>query len=423
MALIKRPRLLHNIAALASVQATSYLIPLITLPYLTRTLGVEAWGEIALAQAIIGYFSIVTSWGFSWSATRKIAAARDNGPQLARVFAATWSAQWVLTTMMTLILLALVVFVPFFQKNKFLYLWGICSIISGILFPAWFFNGLERMKEVAIFQVAMRVVALPFIFLLISNSNDAPMIIAINAVSGLLGGVASLCWIKKNFNFCWSLPKRNEIWAELKEGGAIFTSTVWIGLYTTLTPSILGMLAGPVAVGYYTLADRARQAAQSTLAPASQALFPRLSHLFKNDPLEAHRLLDRSGRIIVTASALLSIFLWLAADMIVHFLGGVEFKQGGAILRWLAPLPLLVGISNIFGIQVMLPNYKTKAFNRILGLAGALSLSIIGPLIHWKGAEGAAINTLITECFVSLAMGGYLMKQGFFSATERGFKK
>lgn len=423
MPLMKRPKLLYNIAALGSVQATSYLIPLITLPYLTRTLGVEAWGELALAQVIIGYFSLVTSWGFSWSATRKIAAARDNGSQLARVFAATWSAQWVLASMTTLILLALVVFVPFFQRNTVLYLWGICSIISGILFPGWFFNGLERMKEVAIFQVATRVVALPFIFLLISNSNDAPRIIAINAVAGLLGGVASLYWIKKNFNFGWAYPKSKEIWAELKEGGAIFASTVWIGLYTTLTPSILGMLAGPVAVGYYTLADRARQAAQSALVPVSQALFPRLSHLFKNDPHEAHRLLDRSGRIIVTASALLSILLWLAADPIVHFLGGVEFKQGGVILRWLAPLPLLVGISNIFGVQVMLPNHKTKAFNRILGLAGALSLCMIVPLIQWKGAEGAAINTLVTECFVSLAMGGYLMQQGFFSGTKRGFKK
>jgi len=114
---MNRPRLLHNIAALGTVQAANYLIPLITLPYLTRTLGVEAWGEVALSQVIISYFSLVTNWGFSWSAARKIAAAGDNSSHLERVFFATWLAQLVLASMMIFILLTLVVFVPYFNNN------------------------------------------------------------------------------------------------------------------------------------------------------------------------------------------------------------------------------------------------------------------------------------------------------------------
>lgn len=412
---MKPPNLIHNIAALGSVQVATLLLPLVTLPYVTRVLGVEAWGKVAFVQIMLGYFGMIVNWGFSWSATRKVAAVREDVQKLSSIFMAVWVAQWFLALAVSLLLILLIVFVPFFQKDALFYLYGIGLIVSVALSQIWFLNGLERMKAVAVIQIMPRIIAVPIYFLLIRSPRDAPLMIAINAASSLISGMLTIFWIRKNIALRWQYPSFLPVWQELKEGGMLFASTVWINLYTTLTPVILGIIAGPVAVGYFALADRARQAAQSVLIPISQALFPRMSYLFVHDPAQARYLLKRSGIGVAGISGLISLTLWIGAKPIILLLGGQDFLPASQVLRWLASLPFVISLSNLFGVQVMLPNHKNKAFNLILGAAGALSLCMIFPFILWKEADGAAINTVLTECFVTITMWVYLMKKNFFS--------
>jgi O-antigen/teichoic acid export membrane protein len=108
--------------------------------------------------------------------------------------------------------------------------------------------------------------------------------------------------------------------------------------------------------------------------------------------------------------------LWLFADTIITLLAGDQFSKAASVLRWLAPLPFIISLSNLFGIQIMLPNRFTQAFNRILLAAGTMSLCMIVPFIQWKGAEGASINTFLTESFVTLSMAFYLWRIQFFAS-------
>lgn len=417
------PRLRHNIAALGSVQAVSYLLPLITIPYVTRVLGAEAWGSLALVQVVIGYFSMVTNWGLGMSGTRKIAAHRNDPDRLSEIFFAAWTGQWLLCAAAILVLVLLIIFVPFFNLHAVYYLLGIGGIVSSVLFPVWFLNGIERMRQVATIQISTRLAAVPLIFIFIQSPKDAPLMLAIGAMTGMLGGVITIVWMYRNLGLTWHYPSHARAIEELREGVDTFGSSVIISLYTSLTPLILGLFAGNASVGYFALADRARQLAQSALTPISQALFPRMSHLFKTDAVQARSLLKQSSKLILLMSASASIALWILAEHIVILLSGEQFRPAIAVLGWLAPLPFVISLSNIFGVQILLPNLKTKVFNRILGVAGALSLVMIIPMIQWKGAEGAAINTFITECFVTLAMALYLWKTGFFVQSKNWNKK
>jgi O-antigen/teichoic acid export membrane protein len=412
----KLPSLLENIAALGSVQVALLLLPMVTLPYLTRVLGVEAWGKVAFAQIILGYFNLVINWGFSWSATRKVAAFRDDLPQLSSIFMAVWAAQWLLTLAVSGVLVLLILWVPFFQKDALLYGSGLGLIVSFTLFPNWFLIGLERMKAVAGFQFAARVLALPFYFWVIHNPGDAPWVIVINAGAGLASGLLTILWIKNTIALRWHWPTFQAVWQEMQAGAGLFASTIWISLYTTLTPAILGIVAGPTAVGYFALADRVRQVAQSALTPVSQALFPRMSHLFEHDPIQARTLLKRSGIGVVGIASLVSLGLWVAAEPIIRLLGGQSFLPAVVVLKWLSPLPLVVALSNLFGVQVMLAKGMSREVNLVLGSAGAISLLIITPLIIWNMAVGAAINLLIIEMFVTC---GFF----FFLCKKLGFKR
>jgi PST family polysaccharide transporter len=357
---------------------------------------------------------MVTNWGFAISGTNKIAAHRNDLDRVSDIFLTSWAAQWLLCGCAILLLSLLIVLVPFFQQRAQYLVWGIGLIVSSVLFPVWFLNGLEKMKQAAVIQIGSRVIEVPLIFLLIKRPEDAPFMLAIGTATGIVGGFVTLVWIKKSLCLTWRWPRLESIFRELRDGASMFASTVWISLYTTLTPTILGLLAGNAAVGYYALADRARQLVQSALGPISQALFPRMSYLFMTNIQQAKSLLWRSAKFIILISAIGSLTLWILAEFIVITLAGEQFRPSIAVLRWLAPLPFIISLSNILGIQIMLPNHKTRAFNWILGVAGFLSLCAISPLIFWKGAEGAAINTFIIECFVTTAMAFYLWKTDFF---------
>lgn len=409
------PRLRNNIASLGMVQVANYAIPLVTLPYLTRVLGPMAYGQVAFAQVLMVYFVLLTDYGFSWSATRKIAAHRDDRAYISRVFIGTWTAQWLLVVVAASLATLAVLYVDRLRPDASLYALAFTAVVGNALFPIWFLQGLERLQAVAAIQVTSRLVALLPIFALVKAPSDAGFVLAINGGAAVLSGLLSIGWIRYQHLADWHWPGWPAVMHELHDGRALFGSRVVISFYTTLVPLALGWIAGPVALANFSLADKLRTAAQALLSPLSQALFPRMTHLFATDKSAAFHLLKRSLLAVLVIAGSASALLWIFAEPLAVLLGGEAFRPASAALRWLALLPLLIGLSNVFGVQVMLPNSMNRPFNIILAAAGGLSILLIWPLIQQMQAVGAAQTMLIVELFVTGSMALLLYKRGYLS--------
>lgn len=409
------PRLRNNIASLGMVQVANYAIPLVTLPYLTRVLGPMAYGQVAFAQVLMVYFVLLTDYGFSWSATHKIAAHRDDRAYISRVFIGTWTAQWLLVVVAASLATLAVLYVDRLRPDASLYALAFTAVVGNALFPIWFLQGLERLQAVAAIQVTSRLVALLPIFVLVKAPSDAGFVLAINGGAAVLSGLLSIGWIRYQHLADWHWPGWPAVMHELHDGRALFGSRVVISFYTTLVPLALGWIAGPVALANFSLADKLRTAAQALLSPLSQALFPRMTHLFATDKSAAFHLLKRSLLAVLVIAGSASALLWIFAEPLAVLLGGEAFRPASAALRWLALLPLLIGLSNVFGVQVMLPNSMNRPFNIILTAAGGLSILLIWPLIRQMQAVGAAQTMLIVELFVTGSMALLLYKRGYLS--------
>ncbi|QGU31762.1 flippase [Thermochromatium tepidum] len=412
------PCLRTNIAAMGVVQISNYVIPLITLPYLTRVLGAEAFGKVAFAQVVMTYFVLLVDYGFSWSATRKVAANRSDPAEVNRIFAATWVAQWLLVLLAAVIAAGVIMVTDRLRPDAPLYAAAFITVIASALFPIWFLQGLERLQVVAALQLLTRGLALIPIFLLIRQPSDAIWVLIIQGGAAMLAGVLSLWWIHRQSIVAWYRPRWPEIRGVLREGGALFGSRVSISLYTTLVPLVLGWVAGPVALAYFNLADKLRSAAQSLLVPLSQALFPRMSHLVQNDGEAAYTLIKRSALAVVLIAGSASLSLWALSDWLILLLGGQDFAPAAQVLRWLAPLPLVIGLSNVLGVQIMLPHGINRGFNLILASAAAISLLLIGPMAQHWGAPGAAQTMLLVELWVTGSMAVLLWRKGYLSALQ-----
>lgn len=409
------PRLRNNIASLGMVQIANYVIPLITLPYLTRVLGPMAYGQVAFAQVLMIYLVLLTDYGFSWSATRKIAAHREDRAYISRVFIGTWTAQWLLVVVAASLATLAGLYSDRLRPDASLYAVAFTAVLGNVLFPIWFLQGLERLQAVAAIQVTTRLLALLPIFVLVHAPSDAVYVLAINGGAAMLAGLLSIAWIRHRNLLDWHWPDWPAVMRELHDGRALFGSRVVISFYTTLAPLALGWIAGPMALANFSLADKLRTAAQALLYPLSQALFPRMTHLFATDKSAAFHLLKRSLLAVLVIAGSTSSLLWIFAEPLAVLLGGEAFRPASAALRWLALLPLLIGLSNVFGVQVMLPNSMNRPFNIILTAAGGLSILLIWPLIQQMQAVGAAQTMLIVELFVTGSMALLLYKRGYLS--------
>lgn len=415
----KQPRLRDNILALGVVQLSNYAIPLITLPYLTRVLGPEAYGKVAFAQVLMAYFILLTDYGFSWSATRKISAHRAERAYISRVFVGTWTAQWLLVFGTAALATVIVWASARLRPDAWMYAAAFTVVLGNALFPIWFLQGLERLKVVAGLQLFTRLLALIPIFMFVKEPADAVYVPAIQGGGVMLGGVLALGWIKQKNLLDWHWGGWRAATQELAEGLPLFGSRISISLYTILIPLTLGWIAGPVALANFTLADKLRTATQALLAPLSQALFPRMSHLFANDAPAAFSLLKRSALLVFIVAGSMSLMLWGLSNWLVNILAGPGFEQAAKVLQWIAFLPLLIGFSNLLGVQIMVPKKLNRPFNMILTTAGLTSLLIVWPLVTARQEIGAAQTFLITEGLVTASMMAFLWHRGHLSFRQK----
>lgn len=414
------PRLQSNILAIGLVQISNFVIPLVTLPYLARVLGSEAYGKVVFAQAFMTYFVLLVDYGFSWSATRKIAAYRLDRELVSRTFLATWAAQWLLVAVAMVLSMLIILSVETLRAEASLYAVSFLSVLGAALFPIWLLQGLERLQVVALLQLLTRTIALLPIFLLVRQPADAIWVPAISGIGTVFGGLLALMWINQQRLVHWCWPGWQSIVRELHEGGALFSSRAAISLYTTLVPLALGWAAGPIALAYFNLADKLRSAAQALLTPLSMALFPRMSHLVATKSDGAFQLVKLSAAAILVIAGGTSFLLWIRAEWLVVLIGGEEFRDASIVLRWLAPTPLIIGLSNLFGVQIMLPKRMNRAFNRILFAAAFISLLLVWPLVSAYQATGAAQAILLVESIVTVSMATLLLCRGYLSPRKWG---
>jgi len=407
-----KKRLLENFFSLSVLQGANYILPLITLPYLVRVLGPEKFGLIAFAQAFIQYFNILTDYGFNLSATREISIHRENKEKVSEIFSSVMIIKLGLLVLSFLIMTIIVFSFEKFRKDWLVYYLTFGMVIGQVLFPVWFFQGMERMKYITILNITAKLIFTVFIFVFVHGVSDYIYVPLLNSLGFCIAGVLALWIVFKNFDLSFRIPRLITIKHQLKEGWYIFISTVAISLYTISNTFILGLFTNNTIVGYYSAAEKLIKAAQGLLTPVSRTIYPYISKLVKESKERGLQFIQKVIFLIGGISFLLSVSMFIFADLIVKLLLGNQYTESVVVLKILSFLPFIIALSNIFGIQTMLTfNYK-EAFSKILISASIINILLAFVLVPLYQHVGISFAVLISEIFVTVSMFVYLQKKG-----------
>ena len=394
-------KLAGNIISLFTLKGAEYIISFITLPYLLRVLGPEKYGAIAFVQVIINYGVLLVDYGFNLTAPRDI--ARVEASDRPRHFSAIMGAK---IAILTIILLIGIVIFSTIQTTLDIYLL-VCMLpmlIGNVMFPIWYFQGIQQMKFITVFNIMARIVSVSGIFILVQSRDDYLWAAFLQSFTPLLAGIIAMLVLLKQNPSLFCLPSLVDIKEKLYDGWDIFISTLFINLYTNSNIFILGLMTNDIVVGYYAAASKLVDAVKGLFSPISNAIFPHVSVLFKESKERAVNFLCSVLRIIGGLSFTISLLVFVFAEQIAGIVMGQGYEESIFILQIISFLPFIIGLSNIFGIQTMVAMGMKRVFSRILMLSALLNFILVFPFVYMWQEIGLAMTVVIVECFVTITM-------------------
>lgn len=392
-----KKRLLSNFFSLSVLQGANYILPLITLPYLVRVLGVEYFGLLAFATATVTYFSILTDYGFNLTATREISIHRDDKAKVIEIFSSVMSIKVILMFVSLLLLTILVFSFEKFSKDALVYFLTFGTVVGQVLFPVWFFQGMERMKYITYLNILSKVIFTIAIFVFVQGQSDFYLVPLLNSIGFLVAGIWSLYLVKKEFGVRFELQTVDTIKHHLVEGWDIFVSMVFSSIYRSSNIIILGLLTNNTIVGYYSIAEKVVKTLQTLQNVVGNTLFPYLSKKFSITNKSFFDLNKRFFKFIFLIYFSLSLITMFSSEYIIYILMG-EFNEIAILNLQIMSFVILVGGFNyyygILGLVSM--NYK-KDFSRYIIITGLFNLLFCIVSVYLYPNYGASISMIISE--------------------------
>lgn len=359
-----------NYGALVVLQGLNYLLPFLTIPFLERTLGLEKFGLIMFAQALMIFCLVATDFGFNYTATREVADLRVQKKDFSDLYFRVFWAKMILTIITFLILLLLVFSVDRFKEDWEVYILSFGVVIGQSFFPLWFFQGIEKMKLVTITNVIAKSIFVLLIFLFIRSPDDFLKVPIFNSVGFIIAGVISLSLSLKYVS--WKKPNFSSGRDFYKQSFQAFIANGATTLYTSANVFILGVFAGDILVGVFVSYEKIILACKNVFTPIYQALLPYLSRL---KPVKRDFIIKNLIFIVAGIGLIITIILNVFGDQILGFLYNdpliIEYSYLFKLMSWVA---LFSGLGMLYMVLYAPVLKKFKTIMKVTIIVGFISL-------------------------------------------------
>jgi PST family polysaccharide transporter len=324
----KNKALGKNYGALTIIQASNFLLPFLTLPFIVRIIGPERFGAINFSIAIVTYFILLINFGFDFTATRRVAQNRQDETIINNLFSQIFYSRVLLFVLSVLLFSMLFVSMPQINQHPVVSIFIFASCLANVFTPNWLFQGMQIIHQTAVFNFVAKLIFCVSIVFLIQKPDDYVWYAVMSASSQVLVALGLFVYAKKRFALTFKRPDLKAVRGLLAEDKMVFMATLMISFYTTSNTVLLGMFSSEREVGIFTAASRVIAVVQSVmLLPMSQALFPHIGSAFGAGKTEGITEVKRVFPLVMVYTLSMCLFAALSAPLVIHILYGSQFQD------------------------------------------------------------------------------------------------
>ncbi|MBU3111051.1 flippase [Clostridium lacusfryxellense] len=401
-----------NFASLSFLQLVNSVLPIVTMPYLVRILGPEKYGLIYLAQAVTQYLVNFTDYGFNLTATMDISVNRNNMNEIKKIFNAVMFIKTIFMLLSFVILCSLIFLIPSMRSESAIYIITFGMVVGNVMFPTWFFQGMEDMNYITIINIIIKVSFTISVFIFVKSSGDYVVVALLYTLGFIVSGVMALVVVHTKYRISFQITKYSVVIEQLKQGWQVFISTLLISFYSNSSIIILGIVSNNTYVGYFTAGEKLIRAIQRMIYPIQQAVFPFLSRITSNGKEDSINFLKKLTLVVGTFTLVISLSLLIFSGLITNILLGSSYGGAVGVFKILCFVIFFNAIGSIFGMQTMLAfDYKNE-FTVIMFLATVTNIILSVVLGTYYHHIGCAWAVLITEIFICISSFVFINSRG-----------
>ncbi len=385
------------------------ILPLITTPYISRTLGAEAIGIYSFTYSVATYFILFGSLGVSWYGQREIAYLQNDIEKRSKLF-----FEIVLMRFIMMIISVTLFYVFYVNGTEYNIYYAILLIemFSTILDISWFFMGMEEFKKTVIRNLIVKVLFVTLIFTIVKTPSDLPKYFLIVTLSNLIGNLSLWCYLPKYIQK--TKIKELNIFKHIKPTIVLFVPQIAIQIYTVLDKTMLGyVIDNKSEVGYYEQGQKIVKMLLVIVTSLGTVMLPRMANSYANNEKEVFKnSLYNSIRFVYLLAFPIMAGVLLVADTFVPFFLGPGYEKVIILVQIIVPIILFIGLTNVIGMQYFITTKQSKKLTLSVTIGAVINFLLNIVLIKNYASVGASIATVIAEGMVFIVQ-MYMIRKEF----------
>lgn len=385
----------------AVLTISAFIFPLISFPYVSRILGPSGTGNVSFATSIVAYFALFAQLGIPTYGIRATARVRDDKELLSRTVQEIFIINILMSILTYIVFFVVLNIVPQMSDDKLLFMIVSSTIFFNAIGMDWLYKGLEKYTYITTVSILFKFIALILMFILIHQKRDY---VIYGAISIFAASASNICNLLNVHKYIYLKPIGNyDFKVHLRPICIFFAMACATTIYTNLDTVMLGFMKSNTEVGYYNAAVKIKTVLLGVVTSLGAVLLPRASYYIENNLIdEFKRISSKAINFVILISFPLALYFIIFAKEGIFFLSGDAYAKAILPMQILMPTLIFIGLTNIMGIQMLIPLGKEKVvlYSEIAGAIVDLAINTV--LIPIMASSGAAIGTLVAEMVVWL---------------------
>lgn len=375
-------------------QVFVFLIPLITVPYVSRVLGPNNIGVYSFTYSIVYYFMLGAMLGINNYGSREIAKINDK-KEISKKFWSIYLLQLFCSIIMLILYAILCLTIDYNYKNILII--QVIYLISCAFDINWFFWGKEKFKITITRNILLKILSLILIFIFVKNENDLWIYTLILAISTLLSQI--YLWIPLRKEVKFERVSVKEIFSNLKPVLILFVPIIAYSIYRVMDKTMIGTFSNSFQLGNYESAEKILNIPLSIITALCTVMMPHMSKQ-ENENEKSTEIIKNTYKICAFCIYPIIMGIFAVCNEFCTAFFGMEFSLTPTIIKVLLITVLFSCISNITRSTYLIPNRKDKIYVKSTVFGAIINLILNILLIKRFGAYGACVGTIAAEFVV-----------------------